>query len=167
MQITPQPQTTQTCKVLADVREVSPRGQWQLLLWSQRDLRTRTYPDRPLSPTGKENSGLHVHEEASALSLCHLHWPSRSQWIKLIYQSHHTWKLSSFSPSLLIHWNGIDGTECLLRSPADGFFFVFGVQLLYNVVFYSAVQQSESAIHIRRSPLFWISFSFRSPESTE
>ena len=46
-------------------------------------------------------------------------------------------------------------------------FLFFGVQLLYNVVFYSSVQQRESAIHIRRSPLFWISFSFRSPESTE
>ena len=36
-----------------------------------------------------------------------------------------------------------------------------GVQLLYNVVFVSTVQQSESTICIHISPLFWISFSFR------
>ena len=42
-----------------------------------------------------------------------------------------------------------------------------GVQLLYNVVLVSAVQPSESVIHIHISPLFWISFPFRSPQSTE
>ena len=52
------------------------------------------------------------------------------------------------------------------------FYFIFfniliGVQLLYNVVFVSAVEQSESAISISTSPLFWISFPFRSPQSTE
>ena len=36
------------------------------------------------------------------------------------------------------------------------------VELLYNVVLVSAVQQSESAIRIHISPLFWISFPFRS-----
>ena len=41
------------------------------------------------------------------------------------------------------------------------------VQLLYSVVLVSAVQQSESAILIHVSPLFWISFPFRSPQSTE
>ena len=40
-----------------------------------------------------------------------------------------------------------------------------GVELLYNVVSVFAVQQSESAIHTHISPLFWISFPFRSPES--
>ena len=34
--------------------------------------------------------------------------------------------------------------------------------MLYNIVLFSAVQQSESAIHI--SPLFWISFAFRPPQ---
>ena len=42
-----------------------------------------------------------------------------------------------------------------------------GVQLLYNVVLVSTVQQSETAIHIHISPLFWISFLFRSPQGTE
>ena len=42
-----------------------------------------------------------------------------------------------------------------------------GIELLYNVVFVSAVQQSESTIHIHISPLFWISLPFRSPHSTE
>ena len=42
-----------------------------------------------------------------------------------------------------------------------------GVQLLFNVVLISAVQQSESAIHIHISPLFWISSPFRSAQSTE
>ena len=41
------------------------------------------------------------------------------------------------------------------------------VCLLYNVVSVSAVQQSESTIHIHISPLFWISLPFRSPHSTE
>ena len=39
--------------------------------------------------------------------------------------------------------------------------------MLYNTVLISAVQQSESAIHIHISPLFWIPFPFRSPQSTE
>ena len=34
-------------------------------------------------------------------------------------------------------------------------------------VLVSALQQSESAIHIHTSHLFWISFSFRSPQSNE
>ena len=42
-----------------------------------------------------------------------------------------------------------------------------GVQLLCNAVSVSAVQQSESALHIHISPLFWISFPFRSSQSTE
>ena len=41
------------------------------------------------------------------------------------------------------------------------------VKLLYNVVLVSGVQQSESAIHIHMFPHFWISFPFRSPQSTE
>ena len=54
------------------------------------------------------------------------------------------------------------------------FYFIFlifkifiGVQLLYNVVLVSTVQQSESAIRIHICPLFWISFSCRSLQSTE
>ena len=35
-----------------------------------------------------------------------------------------------------------------------------GVELLYNVVLVSAVQQSESAIYAHISPLLWISFPF-------
>ena len=51
------------------------------------------------------------------------------------------------------------------------FIFIFklifiGIQLLYNAVLVSAVQQS-TIIHIHLSPLFQISFSFRSPQSTE
>ena len=42
-----------------------------------------------------------------------------------------------------------------------------GGQLLYNVVLVSAVQQSASAVRIHISPLFWISFPFRSPQSIE
>ena len=40
-----------------------------------------------------------------------------------------------------------------------------GVYLLYNVVPVSTVQQSESSMCIPISPLFWISFPFRSPKS--
>ena len=55
--------------------------------------------------------------------------------------------------------------------PAEHFNFIFkifiGLSLLYDVVLVSAVQQSESATRIHVSPLFWISFPFRSPQSTE
>ena len=39
--------------------------------------------------------------------------------------------------------------------------------MLYNIVLVSAVQQSESAICIHITPLFRISFPFRSPQSSE
>ena len=39
--------------------------------------------------------------------------------------------------------------------------------MFYNVVLVSVVQQSVSAAHIRVSPLFWISFTFRSLKSSE
>ena len=40
-------------------------------------------------------------------------------------------------------------------------------QLLYSVGLVFAIQQSESGIHTHISPLFWISFPFRLPWSTE
>ena len=46
-------------------------------------------------------------------------------------------------------------------------FLKIGVQLLYNVVLVSIAQQSESVIRIHIPPPFWISFPFRSPQSTE
>ena len=42
-----------------------------------------------------------------------------------------------------------------------------GVELLYSVVFISAVQQSESDTHIHISPLLWIPFPFRPSRSTD
>ena len=42
-----------------------------------------------------------------------------------------------------------------------------GIYLLYNVVLVSVVHQRESYIYTHLSPLFWTSFSFRSPQSTE
>ena len=39
--------------------------------------------------------------------------------------------------------------------------------MFYNVVLTSVVLQSESTMHIHISPLFWISFPFRPPQSTE
>ena len=39
--------------------------------------------------------------------------------------------------------------------------------MLDNIVFISAVHQSESAVYIHMCPLFQISFPFRSPQSTE
>ena len=47
------------------------------------------------------------------------------------------------------------------------FFFLIGVYLLYKVALVSTVQQSKSAICAHLSPLFCISFPFRSPPSTE
>ena len=59
-----------------------------------------------------------------------------------------------------------------MDNPSFSFFSFFkliciGVQLLYNIVLVTAVQQSDSATHIHASPLFWTSFPFRSPQSTE
>ena len=48
------------------------------------------------------------------------------------------------------------------------FFLIFiGVQLLYNVMLVSTVQQSETDVCLHISPIFWISLPFRSPQSTE
>ena len=49
------------------------------------------------------------------------------------------------------------------------FYIFIGVQLLYNIVLVSVVQKSKSAIGMDTyiSPLFWISFPFRSPQSIE
>ena len=62
-----------------------------------------------------------------------------------------------------------------LPCPVDGvslfvslFIFCIGVQLLYNVfimLFFSAVQQSESVICIHIYPPFWIPFPLSSPQS--
>ena len=57
--------------------------------------------------------------------------------------------------------------QCCFRKLEMAFFFSFifyffiGVQLLYNVVLVSTVQQSASAICIHIFPLFWISFPFK------
>ena len=59
----------------------------------------------------------------------------------------------------------------LLADEEHGFSFLkYGlirVELLYNVVLVSAVQQSKSAFYLHRSPLFWVSSPFSSPRSTE
>ena len=47
------------------------------------------------------------------------------------------------------------------------FYYLIGVELLYNVVLASAVPQSESATHTHVSPLPWISFPVRPPQSIE
>ena len=44
--------------------------------------------------------------------------------------------------------------------------FFIRVQLLYNIVLVSIVQQNEITVCSHISPLFWISFPFRSPRST-
>ena len=47
------------------------------------------------------------------------------------------------------------------------FLYFIGVYLLYTAMSVSAIQQKESAINIHKSPLFLISFPFRSPQSTK
>ena len=47
------------------------------------------------------------------------------------------------------------------------YLFSIGVQLLYTAMSISAVQQNETVMHLNISPLFWISFPFRSPHSNE
>ena len=42
-----------------------------------------------------------------------------------------------------------------------------GMELLYHLISVSVVHQSQSIIGIHRSLQFWISFPFRSPQSTE
>ena len=60
---------------------------------------------------------------------------------------------------LFLHW-----LRTALFPPAPHF---FGMHLLYNTVLVSTIQQSESAVCIHISPLFWISCLFRSPQSAE
>ena len=43
----------------------------------------------------------------------------------------------------------------------------FEVQLIYNVVFISGVQQSDSVIQILASTLFWLLFLYRSLQGIE
>ena len=56
------------------------------------------------------------------------------------------------------------------RAPSCVYYFLrffIGVKSLYKVVLISTEQQSESATCTHISPLLWISFPFRSPQSTE
>ena len=57
----------------------------------------------------------------------------------------------------------------LFKKAFDGksFFFFYLECSCFTVLLVSAVHWSESATGIRISPLFWISFSYRSPQSTE
>ena len=77
--------------------------------------------------------------------------------------------LSSLPPSFISFFSFLFFLSFFLSfSSLCSFFKIFiGVYLLYNVVLVSTVQQSESAIRIHVSNLFWISFPFRSPQSTE
>ena len=52
----------------------------------------------------------------------------------------------------------LDTTEVTVCTRAHSYFTLLSI---------SAVQRSESAVCIHTSPLFWISFAFRSPQSTE
>ena len=68
-------------------------------------------------------------------------------------------------------WGGsgmaAEGTSSIVSIfffPCSLFYFI-GVQLLYNVLLVSAVQQSESVVRVYISTLFQISFPFRSPQS--
>ena len=77
----------------------------------------------------------------------------------LLYPAHPLREVLEASPYCLKSTLSIPTKFC--------FFLIIGVQLLYNVVLVSTVQQSESAIHIHISPLFWISFPFRSLQSIQ
>ena len=63
-------------------------------------------------------------------------------------------RLSTHSVSVPCHW-------------ALAAIFKIGVQLLYSVGLFSAVEQSESAMHVYVYFLFLISFPSRSPQSPE
>ena len=57
--------------------------------------------------------------------------------------------------------------NCLKVIRCFSFIGVWNIQLPYNVGLVSGVQQSEPAMCIPISSLFWISFPLRSPQSTE
>ena len=73
--------------------------------------------------------------------------------------------LDQGSNPCLLHWQA-DSLPLSHQGSSQGSFF-FLIVLLYSVELVSAVQQSESAIYIHLSSLFWISCPFRSPESIE
>ena len=58
------------------------------------------------------------------------------------------------------------GTKTKTVYKGANFKIFIGVYLLDNVVLVSTVQQSESAVYIHISTLPWISFPFRSPQSS-
>ena len=53
------------------------------------------------------------------------------------------------------------------RASCLSFSLFFEVQLIYNVVFISGVQQSDSVIQILASTLFWLLFLYRSLQGIE
>ena len=81
--------------------------------------------------------------------------------------------LSNIQVEILSRWYGmsLEFRDLGERSRPENTFFFFlifiGVQLIYNVVLVSGVQQSESVMHIHISTLFQIVFPYRSLQSTE
>ena len=61
----------------------------------------------------------------------------------------------------------IQTTECSNRERRTFKIFSIGLQLIYNAVLVSGVQQSDSVIHIRISILFQILFPFRLLQNIE
>ena len=60
-----------------------------------------------------------------------------------------------------------DSSKNMIHSFKSVWFSYFIGILFHSVVLVLAVQQTESAVCIHMSPLFWISFLFRSPQSIE
>ena len=102
-----------------------------------------------------------------------------AQGIQGVGPSHSATVLLSLSSLILIGWIEDKGIfkekwvrqlEKRINNNRNIFKFlkkIIVLWLLSSVVLISAVQQSESALCMCISPLFWIFFPFRSPESTE
>ena len=77
---------------------------------------------------------------------------------------------SVFPWGLIFNYYGDTFLEGFGVKASISFFFKkknWGSIVALQCVLVSAVQQSESALHIHISPVSWISFPFRSPESVE
>ena len=79
-----------------------------------------------------------------------------------MFQSGSSWELRIEKASAPDLWSSV-----VSRNLSLFIIICNGILLIYNVVLFSAVQQSESAICIPISPLFWISFLCRLPQSPE
>ena len=129
----------------------------------------------------RSTPGLPVHHQLQKPTQTHVYWvgdaiqsshPLSSPSPPAVNHSQHQVAFSNES-ALRIKWPKYWSFSFNISPPNEhsgliSFLLIFiAIELLYDVVLLSSVQQSESAVCIHISPCFWISFPFRPPQSIE